>query len=105
MTAIIIIVVVIAPFLLFGARASRAAPLPLPRPPLSRRDIPPDPIIDPGLDPLIEPWADDVPVRLRSDELISDDAPFAAGGGDFGGGGASGDWDDDTSDESGNSDD
>jgi len=77
----------------------------LPRPPLSRRDIPLDPIIDPGLDPLIEPWADDVPVRLRSDELISDDAPFTPGGGDFGGGGASGDWDDDSSDESGNSDD
>ena len=89
MTAIIIIVVVIALFLLFGASASRAAAhSPLPRPPLSRRDIPLDPIIDPGLDPLIEPWADDVPVRLRSDELIIDDAPFAAGGGDFGGGGA-----------------
>ena len=92
MTAIIIIVVVIALFMLFGASASRAAAhSPLPRPPLSRRDIPLDPIIDPGLDPLIEPWADDVPVRLRSDELISDDAPFTPGGGDFGGGGASGD--------------
>jgi len=44
-------------------------------------------------------------VRLRSDELIIDDAPFAPGGGDFGDGGASGDWDDDSSDESGNSDD
>ena len=74
MTAIIIIVVVIALFLLFGASASRAAAhSPLPRPPLSRRDIPLDPIIDLGLDPLIEPWADDVPVRLRSDELIIDD--------------------------------
>jgi hypothetical protein len=77
----------------------------LPRPPLSRRDIPLDPIIDLGLDPLIEPWADDVPVRLRCDELSIDDAPFAAGGGDFGGGGASGDWDGDSSDESSGSDD
>jgi hypothetical protein len=76
----------------------------LPRPPLSRRDIPLDPIIDLGLDPLIEPWADDVPVRLRCDELSIDDAPFAAGGGDFGGG-ASGDWDGDSSDESSGSDD
>jgi hypothetical protein len=106
MTAIIIIVVVIALFLLFGVSASRAAAhSPLPRPPLSRRDVPLDPIIDPGLDPLIEPWADDVPVRLHSDELISDDTPVTPGGGDFGGGGASGDWDGDSSDESSGSDD
>ncbi|MEY4851000.1 MAG: hypothetical protein RLZZ331_2004 [Pseudomonadota bacterium] len=105
MTAIIIIVV-IALFMLFGASASRAAAhSPLPRPPLSRRDVPLDPIIDPGLDPLIEPWADDVQVRLRSDELISDDTPVTPGGGDFGGGGASGDWDGDSSDESSGSDD
>jgi hypothetical protein len=106
MTAIIIIIVVIALFMLFGASASRAAAhSPLPRPPLSRRDVPLDPIIDPGLDPLIEPWADDVQVRLRSDELISDDTPVTPGGGDFGGGGASGDWDGDSSDESSGSDD
>jgi hypothetical protein len=106
MTAIIIIIVVIALFMLFGASASRAAAhSPLPRPPLSRRDVPLDPIIDPGLDPLIEPWADDVQVRLRSDELISDDTPVTPGGGDFGGGGASGDWDGDRSDESSGSDD
>lgn len=106
MTAIIIITVVIALFMLFGASASRAAAhSPLPRPPLSRRDVPLDPIIDPGLDPLIEPWADDVQVRLRSDELISDDTPVTPGGGDFGGGGASGDWDGDSSDESSGSDD
>lgn len=106
MTAIIIIIVVIALFMLFGASASRAAAhSPLPRPPLSRRDVPLDPIIYPGLDPLIEPWADDVQVRLRSDELISDDTPVTPGGGDFGGGGASGDWDGDSSDESSGSDD
>jgi hypothetical protein len=96
MTAIIIIVVVIALFLLFGASASQAAT----RLPAQPREIPPDPIIDPGLDPLIASWADDVSFRGRSDELIIDDAPFTPEGGDFGGGGASGEWDDDSSSDS-----
>ncbi len=102
----IIIVMVIAVFLLFGASVNRAAPRQsVPRPPLSRRDIPLDPTIDPGPDPLIESWADDVPVRLRSDERIIDDVPFTPGGGDFGGGGASADWDDGSDESDAGSDD
>lgn len=101
MTAIII-AMVIAVLLLLVSRASWAAPRQtVPRPPLSRRDIPIDQTSDPSLDPSIEPWADEVRVRLRWDERITDHGPFTPGDGDFGGGGASGDWDDDSSDESG----
>ncbi len=64
-----------------------------PTQPAARRAVdPPDPIIDPDLEPLITPSAAASSWPDADDHPVEDD-DFIPDGGDFGGGGANGSWD------------
>jgi len=92
MTFWLVIGVVVIVLILLGASPAAASPA---SPPLPRRPPPDDAMIDPVVDPLIEPWAaaphPDAPLPDNDDALHP-------GGGDFGSGGASGSWEDDGGD-------
>lgn len=67
------------------------------REPTRRVVDPPDPVIDPGPDPLITSWGAAQSWPDADSQPIDNEDDFTPGGGDFGGGGASGSWDDDNS--------